>query len=330
MCTRSIIILFLHSLVVGCSKESPDEKPQGIDFRHEMRVFVEEISSFGRSQRPGFIVIPQNGQELLTSTGEADGLPETDYINALDGVGREELFYGYDNNDDMPTPSDDSNYWLGLCTYANDRGLKVLVTDYCFTPSRMQDSYLKNEQQNFISFAATHRELDNIPSQLPYNVNNADINTLSDARNFLYLINTQAYSTKQQFIDALMSCSYDVILMDAFFQENDLSQTYTMAEISGLKTKPGGGKRLVIAYLSIGEAEDYRYYWNNEWKSTKPAWLGRENPQWQGNYEVRYWMPEWKQLITGNDSSYLQKILDAGFDGVYLDIIDGFEYWENL
>jgi cysteinyl-tRNA synthetase, unknown class len=25
----------------------------------------------------------------------------------------------------------------------------------------------------------------------------------------------------------------------------------------------------------------------------------------------------------------LKKILDAGFDGAYLDIIDGFEYYEN-
>ena len=29
-----------------------------------------------------------------------------------------------------------------------------------------------------------------------------------------------------------------------------------------LKIKDNGGKRIVIAYLSIGEAEDYRYYWN--------------------------------------------------------------------
>ena len=28
-------------------------------------------------------------------------------------------------------------------------------------------------------------------------------------------------------------------------------------------------------------------------------------------------------------SSYLEKIIGAGFDGVYLDIIDGFEYFEG-
>jgi len=35
------------------------------------------------------------------------------------------------------------------------------------------------------------------------------------------------------------------------------------------------------------------------------------------------------QIIYGNNNSYLKKILDAGFDGVYLDIIDAFEYFEN-
>ena len=35
------------------------------------------------------------------------------------------------------------------------------------------------------------------------------------------------------------------------------------------------------------------------------------------------------QIIYGNNNSYLEKILDAGFDGVYLDIIDAFEYFEN-
>jgi len=58
--------------------------------------------------------------------------------------------------------------------------------------------------------------------------------------------------------------------------------------------------------------------------------LEEENPNWEGNYKVRYWEPEWQDIIYGNDSSYLKKILDAGFDGVYLDIIDAFEYFEGL
>lgn len=84
----------------------------------------------------------------------------------------------------------------------------------------------------------------------------------------------------------------------------------------------------LISYMSIGEAEDYRYYWRREWSgAARPAWLGRENPNWRGNFNVRYWMPEWQRIIFGTPGSYLDRIIAAGFDGVYLDIVDEFEFW---
>ncbi|NOX86519.1 MAG: hypothetical protein GXO86_11260, partial [Chlorobi bacterium] len=84
-----------------------------------------------------------------------------------------------------------------------------------------------------------------------------------------------------------------------------------------------------VCYMSIGEAEDYRYYWQPDWKPGNPSWLDKENPDWEGNYKVKYWDKGWQGIIFGNDGSYLKKILDAGFDGVYLDIIDAFEYFEG-
>jgi len=60
-----------------------------------------------------------------------------------------------------------------------------------------------------------------------------------------------------------------------------------------------------------------------------PAWLLSENPNWPGNHKVYCWDPEWQTIIYGNRDSYLVKILAAGFDGVYLDLIDAFEYFEQ-
>jgi cysteinyl-tRNA synthetase, unknown class len=110
-----------------------------------------------------------------------------------------------------------------------------------------------------------------------------------------------------------------------FFKDD---AAFTSGEISQLKTKSNGGTRIVISYMSIGEAEDYRFYWLPSWSPGSPSWIVRENPDWAGNYIVQYWQKEWQDIIFGNDSSYLKKIIDAGFDGVYLDIIDGFEYFE--
>ena len=80
--------------------------------------------------------------------------------------------------------------------------------------------------------------------------------------------------------------------------------------------------------MSIGEVEDYRYYWQADWNTTNPSWMDAENPDWPGNFKVKYWDSEWQSIIYGNDQSYLKKILNTGFDGVYLDIIDAFEYYE--
>jgi cysteinyl-tRNA synthetase len=98
--------------------------------------------------------------------------------------------------------------------------------------------------------------------------------------------------------------------------------------IPALKRSEGGDK-LVLAYMSIGEAEDYRFYWQTEWAENPPDWLDDPNPVWVGDYKVRYWMPEWQEIIYGTPESYLDQIIALGFDGVYLDIVDGYEFYEE-
>ena len=95
------------------------------------------------------------------------------------------------------------------------------------------------------------------------------------------------------------------------------------------RSKPDGSRRLVLAYLSIGEAERYRFYWKPEWfdADKKPAWLGAVNTVWDGNYLVQFWDPEWQRLIYGSPESYLERIKAAGFDGIYLDRADVHSEW---
>ncbi|HUY00559.1 MAG TPA: endo alpha-1,4 polygalactosaminidase, partial [Candidatus Deferrimicrobium sp.] len=143
-------------------------------------------------------------------------------------------------------------------------------------------------------------------------------------QNFLYLINPSSFPNKTAFLDAIRATNYDLVLIDLFYEEEQLNQT----EVASLKVKANGGARLVIAYMSIGEAEDYRYYWQSAWTTNPPSWVEEENPDWPGNYKVRYWDPDWQSIIYGNNESYVKKILDVGFNGVYLDIIDAFEYFE--
>jgi cysteinyl-tRNA synthetase len=309
---------------VGGDDDNGDDSFDPI-YRQRMRDFVQGISAYSKGIDANFIIIPQNGQELVTADGEGNGPPVTQYLAAIDGVGREDLFYGYDN-DDVATPGQETSYMIDFLDVAEDNGVEVLVADYCWTHSKMNDSYTQNAAHGYISFAADHRELDNIPDYptTPYGVNTDNISTLAEAKNFLYLIDPSGFPSRTNFLSAVRATNYDVILIDLFYDDTALNPL----DVASLKTKQSGQSRLVIAYMSIGEAEDYRYYWQSEWETSPPSWLMEENPDWPGNYKVRYWDAEWQAIIFGNNGSYLKMIIDAGFDGVYLDLIDAFEYFE--
>jgi cysteinyl-tRNA synthetase len=135
---------------------------------------------------------------------------------------------------------------------------------------------------------------------------------------------------------ALGASAYDLLVVD-YSADGSAAGEFSAAQVAALRNSPGGEK-LVLAYLSLGEAEDYRFYWDPAWVDRRgrpgpraPAWLARVNAQWDGNYKVRYWDPAWQRLVfgaaDGPAKSYLDRILDQGFDGVYLDLIDAFEYF---
>ncbi len=322
---RLILILILLPLL-SCNKNDDPEIPTGTDFRQEMRDFVIDISNYARTFKNDFIVIPQNGIELVSANGESNGALSTTYVNAIDGHGQEDLYYGY-NHDDQTTPSQENQYLRSFLDKSKNAGNVILVTDYCSTQSKMDDSYSQNQNAGYVSFAANHRELNNIPEYPPSlpGENSENIRKLSDVANFLYLINPENFNSKEAFIEAVTATNYDLLIMDLFFHDNTV---FSADEIEQLRNKRNGSKRLVICYISIGEAENYRYYWQTGWKPGNPSWLDVENPDWAGNYKVKYWEKEWRDIIFGNDSSYLKKIINSEFDGVYLDIIDAFEYYE--
>ncbi len=346
--TAFISLIILVFIVTGCSGGgggsagssqvdpspsptfAPNPSPTPVDYiyRDEMRQFVQDISAYAKTTNPAFIIIPQNAQALFTDSGLPGGKLSTEYLTSIDGTGRESLFYG-ENGIDSSNPASYSNQLTPLLNLGKSRGLTVLVTDYCYSTGKVDDSFSKNDNWGYIGFAADRAALDTIPTYpvLPHKVNDNYINSLLDIRNFLYIINPGRYEKKEDFLAALQKTDFDLLVIDAFF---DGSEPLTASEVYSLKNRANGGRRLVIAYMSIGEAENYRYYWNPDWVENPPEWLEAENPQWPGNYKVRYWFDEWKHIIYGNNESYTKIILDAGFDGVYLDVVDGYEYFEAM
>jgi cysteinyl-tRNA synthetase len=120
----------------------------------------------------------------------------------------------------------------------------------------------------------------------------------------------------------LAATPYDVLVID---YSSDGIEPIAADDLAALKHKLDGQRRIVLCYLSIGEAEDYRFYWNARWAARPPAWLRSENVDWPGNYQVQYWDRDWQGLIYGGPGAYLDRIIAAGFDGVYLDRVDAFD-----
>jgi len=137
----------------------------------------------------------------------------------------------------------------------------------------------------------------------------------------------------------------------------------TWEEVEILKRKPQGGRRLVIAYLSIGTLELGRWYVDPVMVNSSPRsfrqgtvengifiparekiWdVGIPNwilwPAYAGQYADEstpiWWHPEWRNIIVRGGSPYknpsynhsrftdgrssIDRIIDVGFDGAYLD-----------
>lgn len=140
------------------------------------------------------------------------------------------------------------------------------------------------------------------------------------------LAGVQSWSYQLQNLDiaAMAATDYDLIVID-YSRDGSARRALSATDVAALKVKPDGSRRIVLSYLSIGEAEDYRFYWQQSWGRQRPSWLLAENPEWEGNYDVRFWASQWQSIIYGSPSSYLDQIISAGFDGVYLDRVDAFE-----
>ncbi len=148
-----------------------------------------------------------------------------------------------------------------------------------------------------------------------------------------------AVAKREAAIGLIANVKADTFVLDSYYADSPSDAgLYAADELNRIRSQASGApRRVILAYLSIGEAEDYRAYWNLSWDANKngkvdrgaPSWLLNQDPQWKGNYTVKYWAPEWQALMFGSATSALDRILAQGFDGVYLDIIDGFERFEK-
>jgi cysteinyl-tRNA synthetase len=286
----------------------------GIDRKEEMKNLILEI----RENSPkDYIIIPQNGTNIYF---KEDGSIDKELLEAIDGVTQESLKYGYPKYGDR-TNSHEREELLKNLLNLKKAGKTVFTVNYTNSRWGKWKSREFAEKYGFINYCPDSREANGVNTKVN-NVNNNDILKLSDVQNFLYLLNPEKFKHKEEYLEELSKTKYDLFIIDMEANQSKLA----VEDLERLKLKPQGGRRLVIAYFSVGEAEVYRDYWKSEWNDKLPDWICYENENWEGSYLVKYWSKEWHDRI----KEMLNRSINAGFDGIFLDTIDTYLYLEEV
>lgn len=323
-----------NSLSNGRNLGTDTSKPS-VQFTEEMRAYVIAISRWAKSYRSDFSVVAMNGLELteflettlFAARGTAE--PARDYVRALDGILTEAPFYGYENYGEK-TKEAETKYILGYLERLKYEGLQYLVVDYTNKAEEMQAARKQLSGLDALYYAAPPpgkqlSSLAKIP-RTPIGSNPHVIDNLRQAKNFAMVLDSAPYGTKEAYLEALSDTNYDMLIIDPFHR-GTIPLTYD--DMKRLRYKKTGTPRTIMAYLNIGTAETFRYYWKSNWRTGSPDFIGEGNllSRWGQEHHVYFWKREWQSLFYGSEDSYLGGIMKLGFDGVLLGGLEEYAWW---
>jgi len=151
---------------------------------------------------------------------------------------------------------------------------------------------------------------------------------LGRARTFMYQIQGL---NRRGAITALAKTDYPLLVLEPTNTNRGSEDFNTARMIRRLRRTPQGKRRVILAYIDIGEAEDYRIYWESDWSAPSggnpgnPDFILTADPDgWSGNYPVAYWDARWQDIWLGQ-GGLVRRLAAAGFDGVYLDWVEAYD-----
>ncbi|HIJ37401.1 MAG TPA: hypothetical protein HPP80_00765 [Rhodospirillaceae bacterium] len=311
--------------------------------RQFMRDIVIELSNYGRKRKPGFIVLLRDAPELLFKeqrewewefARDPEGMKKGKYLpegslfdpvfEAIDGVVFDGLFYGRETVD-QATNKAIAKYLMANVERVKSRNRRALSIEYCRDAKIRSEISQKASQSGVLSYldATGNKNLTEIPSGHPPFENAQHVLKLANAQNILPIFGQGGFKDRLAWISALADTNFDLLLLDPFWGGHD---SLTFAEMKQLKYKKLGAQRLIIAVLPIGLAQQNRFYWQKDWRSGSPDWLGAKDADDPNQFHVQYWTAGWKAII----GRYMQGLVDLGVDGVLLDGADAYHYFEEM
>ncbi|PID57518.1 hypothetical protein CSB45_06730 [candidate division KSB3 bacterium] len=151
--------------------------------------------------------------------------------------------------------------------------------------------------------------------------------TLSNVQYWAY--NIQHVNTEQQ-REELVGTHFDLYVLEPVVteaREGKFDIAALIADIRQYNIDSRGVDPLILAYVDIGQAETWRWYWDSRWRVGNPEWIVGEDPdEWAGCLPVAYWDPVWEDIVIYGyqGQSHIEASLKAGFDGLYMDWVEAF------
>ncbi len=118
--------------------------------RAEMIGFVKEVAAEARRAKGGASVVVQNAEELLSDKG---------YVDAIDGVAKESLYYGVKGKG-VRNSDGDVSASRKLLKQAKDRGKAVLVVEYLSGGSDSAEAKKNAKRDGFVGNTRASRQLE--------------------------------------------------------------------------------------------------------------------------------------------------------------------------
>ncbi len=301
------------------------------DYAEDMRRFIQSIGRFARHHKRDFVVIVQNGLELLSKAEGGDVLKQVaarTYMRSVEGVLVEGMHFGR-KKFGVPTPPEQRARMMAQLNFAKQARHKILAVDYTDTRAEIDKAYAFAREKGFIPFVAHAKgpDLNTIPPYptIPFGENPKSLLSMSQVKNFAWIQDSSAYGQEAEYALTMHRNNFDLLITDAFHGLEPLGRK----AVDTLKFKQIGSRRLVLAHINIGTAASYQYYWKPHWRKGSPIWIKAPVAGNPDQYYVEYWRPEWQQIVSGDTNSFIYGLVRQGYDGVILDGVEAYRFFDG-
>ncbi len=120
-------------------------------------------------------------------------------------------------------------------------------------------------------------------------------------------------------INDILEHPYSLVVLNISKDGSD-EKKYDVEKIKELKQN---GK-YVLALLNLDEIQSYQFYWQEDWFIGHPKFIADQISS--QDFKVKFWKDGFKKRVIRR---YLNRVLEQGFDGVYLLNVDGYRDWTD-